>query len=106
MGYFLIVSLSVAVGVIVYRLTAHLTVGEQDPAMWAAAPAEPEPPRPPTNFERLSISRDRLTWHDRLIGTLGLVVAVAVGAAAVAFGIYLVGVTLLGFLKQAAEGPS
>jgi len=34
------------------------------------------------------------------------VVAVAFGAAAVAFGIYLVGTTLLGFLKDAAQGPT
>jgi hypothetical protein len=64
------------------------------------------PPPPPTNFERLSISDDRLTWHDRIVGSLGLVVAVALGAATVAFGIYLVGTTLLGLLKQAAEGPT
>jgi hypothetical protein len=105
-GYVLIVALSVAVGVVVYRLTARMPVAEQDPAMWVgSAPDEPSPP-PPSNFERLSISSDRLTWHDRIVGSLGLVVAVAFGAATVAFGIYLVGTTLLGLLKQAAQGPT
>jgi hypothetical protein len=104
-GYLLIISLSVAVGVIVYRSTANDPVSEPDPKMWAgAAPAE-QPPRP-TNFERLSISSDRLTWHDRLAGGLGLVVAVAVGAATLAFAMYLMGTTVIGLLKQAAEGPT
>jgi hypothetical protein len=112
-GYLLIISLSVAVGVIVYRVTANDPVAEPDPKMWAgAAPAEqappgpPPPPQPPTNFERLSISSDRLTWHDRLVGGLGLVVTVALGAATLAFAIYLMGTTVFGLLKQAAEGPT
>ena len=104
MWYFLIVAISVAVGVGVYRMTGSMAVAEGDPEMWAgAAPAE-RPPPPPTNFERLSIARDRLTWHDRLIGTLGLVVIVAVGATAVAFSIYLVASKALSLLEKAA-GP-
>ena len=62
----------------------------RDPETWAGAevaPAEQAPPPPPSNFERLSIARDRLTWHDRIIGSLGLVVVVAVGAAALAFAV-------------------
>ncbi|HEX5936306.1 MAG TPA: hypothetical protein VFZ75_01235, partial [Actinomycetota bacterium] len=60
----------------------------------------------PTNFERLSISHDSLTWHDRLIGTLGLIVAVAVAAAALAFALYLAGSALIGLLEKATSGPS
>ncbi|MET1012822.1 MAG: hypothetical protein ABWY83_10635, partial [Actinomycetota bacterium] len=63
-----------------------------------------EPTPPPTNFERLSIARDRLTWHDRIIGTLGLVVVVTVGAATVAFVVYFVASTALSLLEKAA-GP-
>jgi hypothetical protein len=62
-------------------------------------------PPPPTNFERLSIARDRLTWHDRIIGSLGLVVIVAIGAASLAFAVYLVGSTALALLEKAA-GPT
>jgi hypothetical protein len=109
-GYLLIIAISVAVGVVVYRVTATVPVldPEQDPEMWsgAAAPAEPAPPPPPTNFERLSISHDRLTWHDRIIGSLGLVVAVAVGAAALAFAVYLAGSALVGLLEKAAQTPT
>ena len=69
-----------------------------------AAPAEQAPAPPPTNFERLSIARDRLTWHDRIIGTLGLVVAVTVAAATLAFVVYLVASKALSLLEKAA-GP-
>ena len=55
------------------------------------------------NFERLSISHDRLTWHDRMIGTFGLIVAVAIAAAALAFGLYLAGSALIGLLEKAAS---
>ena len=107
MGYLVIIAISVAVGVGVYRVTGSMAVAEGDPEMWAGtgpAPAEQAPAPPPTNFERLSIARDRLTWHDRMIGTLGLVVVVAVGAAALAFAIYLVASTMISLFEKAA-GP-
>jgi uncharacterized membrane protein YphA (DoxX/SURF4 family) len=109
MGYVLIVAISIGVGVLVYRLTAGMTTVEHDPAMWAGAAPEAEPqapPPPPSNFERLSISHDRLTWHDRIIGSLGLAIAIAIGAATVAFAIYLAGTAVIALLEKAASGPS
>ena len=94
MGYLLIIAVSVGVGVLVYRLTE----GGHTPEEAREAPAPP-----PTNFERLSISHDRLTWHDRMIGTFGLIVAVAIAAAALAFGLYLAGSALIGLLEKAAS---
>jgi hypothetical protein len=108
-GYVLIIAISVAVGVGVYRWTANLPVLERDPDTWAgaaSASAEQTPTPPPTNFERLSISHDRLTWHDRIIGGLGLLVAVTVAAAALAFVVYLAGSTLIGLLEKVAESPT
>lgn len=105
MGYVLIIAISVGVGVGVYRLSASLPVLDRDPEMWVgagAAPAEQAPAPPPTNFERLSITNARRTWHDRLIGSLGLVVAVTVAAAALAFAVYLAGSTVIGLLEKAA----
>jgi hypothetical protein len=109
MGYLLIIAISVAVGVGVYRMTDTVAVSETDPETWAGAgPAleehAQEPTPPPTNFERLSIARDRLTWHDRMIGTLGLIVVVAVGATSLAFAVYLVASKALSLLETAA-GP-
>jgi hypothetical protein len=106
-GYVLIIAISVAVGIGVYRLTATMPVLErEDPETWVGAePAEQVPPPPPTNFERLSISHDSLSWHDRIIGSLGLVVAVALGAATLAFALYLAGSALIGLLEKAAATP-
>ena len=109
MGYLLIIAISVAVGVGVYRMTDTVAVPETDPETWAGAGPAPEkqtqePTPPPTNFERLSIARDRLTWHDRIIGTLGLIVVVAVGATSLAFAVYLVASKALSLLEKAA-GP-
>jgi hypothetical protein len=109
MGYLLIIAISAAVGVAVYRWTGTMAVAAGDPEMWAGAgPAPPEqaqaPAPPPTNFERLSITRDRLTWHDRIVGTLGLVVVVAVGATSLAFAVYLVASAILSLVEKAA-GP-
>ena len=107
MGYLLIIAISTAVGIGVYRMTGHMAVAAHDPETWAgAAPAEQAPTPPPTNFERLSIAHDRLTWHDRIIGSLGLVVVVTIGAATLAFAIYLVGSTVIGLLEKAAGGPT
>ena len=108
-GYVLIIAISVAVGVGVYRMTASLPVLEQDPETWAEpglAPSEQAPSLPPTNSERLSISPDRLTWHDRIVGSLGLMVAVSVAAAVLAFTVYLAASTLIGLLEKVAEGPT
>jgi hypothetical protein len=109
MGYLLIIAISVAVGVGVYRMTDTVAVTEADPETWAGAGSGleeqvQEPTPPPTNFERLSIASDRLTWHDRIIGTLGLVVVVAVGATSLAFAVYLVASKALSLLEKAA-GP-
>jgi hypothetical protein len=106
LGYLLIVAISVGVGVLVYRFTEGAPTPEEAQEAWAGpAPAsEPQaPPPPPTNFERLSISHDRLTWHDRMIGTFGLIVAVTVAAAALAFGLYLAGSAIIRLLEAAAS---
>jgi hypothetical protein len=105
-GYVLIVGLSVAVGAVVYRVAGRVPLPEEGPEGWAGGPEPAAPPAPPTNFERLSVSRERRSWHDRAIGILGLVVAVALGAAAVAFSLYLVGRVVLALLEQAATGPT
>jgi hypothetical protein len=104
MGYVLIIALSVAVGVFVYRASGRIPIIERDPRMWtgAAHPDEDAAPRPPTNFERLSIVRERISWHDRVIGVLGLVVTVAIGAAALASALYLVGRAAAALLEGAA----
>lgn len=103
MGYVLIVVLSVAVGVVVYRASGRVPIPEDGPEAWSGA-ASPHARRPriPTNFERLSISRVQRSWHDRVIGALGLVVAVAVGAGALTAALYLLGRAAIALLEKAA----
>jgi hypothetical protein len=54
MGYVLIIAISAAVGVAVYRWTGTMAVADGDPRMWAGAGgggggggARPPPPPPP-----------------------------------------------------------
>jgi uncharacterized iron-regulated membrane protein len=104
-GYLLIVVLSVAVGVVVYQASGRVSLPDEGPEGWTgAAPREREaPPSPPTNFERLSISRVRRSWHDRMIGILGLVVSVAIGTVALTGGLYLLGRMVIALLEKAAS---
>jgi hypothetical protein len=103
MGYVLIIALSVAVGVVVYRASGRIPIAERDPRMWNGEPPDEDAaPRPPSNFERLSIVRERISWHDRVIGVLGLIVTVAIGAAALASALYLVGRAAAALLESAA----
>ena len=51
---------------------------------------------------RTSISRVRRSWHDRVIGILGLVVSVAVATLLLTGGLYLVGRIVLALLEKAA----
>jgi hypothetical protein len=106
-GWILIVVLSTAVGVVVYHAGGRVPLPLEGPEAWRGAPpAEPEaPPAPPTNFERLSISRTRRSWHDRVIGILGLAVSVAVATLLLTGGLYLAGRIVLALLEKAA-GPT
>ena len=107
MGYVVILLLSVAVGVVVYHASGRVPASEAAPEMWVVAPppAEQEAaPRPPSNFERLSVSGERRSWQDRLVGILGLIVAVAVGAAALTASLYLVGRAAVTLLEKAVTG--
>ena len=106
LGYVVIVALSVGVGVVVYHAGGRVRMPLEGPEGWTGAvpPAEPEaPPPPPTNFERLSVSRVRRSWHDRVIGILGLVVSVAVATLVLTGGLYLAGRVVLVLLEKAAS---
>jgi hypothetical protein len=106
MGYVVILLLSVAVGVVVYHASGRVPASAAGPETWVGPPrAEQEAaPRPPSNFERLSVSGERRSWQDRLVGILELIVAVAVGAAALTASLYLVGRAAVALLEKAVTG--
>jgi hypothetical protein len=120
MGWVILLLISSAVGALVYYLTgASLAVGAthaassrtgfeaggvaevsaavapEDVREWAGGEVAPRPGTP----ARVELAPDTtvpvvgsgLSWHSRLNGVLGLVVAVGVGAAAIAFAMYGLG---------------
>ena len=113
-GLVLVVAIAVAVGVLVYRLTAD---GDPSPSaadprsegeMWAggevigeqrgeaggnaagrgiAAPPEPGPDAPEGY---IPVGASATSWHARLGGAMGLVIAVAIGAIGLALSLWAV----------------
>jgi hypothetical protein len=99
-GTLLVLVIAVGVGVLVYRLTsgpeAVEAQGSVDPqggdeAAWSGGDATtPRPPdrpiEPPEGY--IPVAPGRASWHSRLGGAMGLVIAVAVGAIALALSVW------------------
>ncbi|MDH4112969.1 MAG: hypothetical protein OEV60_09875 [Actinomycetota bacterium] len=96
MEWFFVLAVAVGVGVFVYRLTAG---GELDAEPGLPATGDPEPDAGPTSEPRaertleapegyIPVSPGGPSWHARLGGAMGLVIAVAVGAIALAFSLW------------------
>ena len=99
MGTLLVLVIAVGVGVLVYRLTAGPesigATGAQDPeagepGAWTEGGATPPPPdrpvEPPEGY--IPVAPGKASWHARLGGAMGLVIAVAVGAIALALSVW------------------
>ena len=99
MGTLLVLVIAVGVGVLVYRLTAGPDAvesqgpgpGIDDTSAWSAGDASTTPPpdRPveaPEGY--IPVAPGRASWHSRLGGAMGLVIAVAVGAIALALSVW------------------
>ena len=100
MGTLLVLVIAVGVGVLVYRLTAGPDAveaqGSVDPetgdeAAWsggdATTPTQPDRPDEPREGY-IPVAPGRASWHSRLGGAMGLVIAVAVGAIALALSVW------------------
>jgi hypothetical protein len=114
LGTVLVLALAVGVGVLVYRLTAGgdepaatadpARSGEHDVSTWTGGEPSPAPAdagRSPAVSDRptqqsrvpegyIPVSAGAASWHDRLGGAMGLVIAVAVGAIALALSLWAV----------------
>ncbi len=93
------ISLVVGVGVFVATLRSGR---EDEPTLGFGA--EPSAGEPGHGYAYLRVSTRGPSWRDRLQGFLGLIVLLAVGAAALALGIYqlghLINQTIERFLEQ------
>jgi hypothetical protein len=93
-GTLLVLVIAVGVGVLVYRLTSGPEAVEaqgSDEAAWSGGDATtPRPPdrpiEPPEGY--IPVAPGRASWHSRLGGAMGLVIAVAVGAIALALSVW------------------
>ena len=99
-GTLLVLVIAVGVGVLVYRLTAGPeaigATSAQDPeasepGAWTEGGAPPPPPpdrpaEPPEGY--IPVAPGKPSWHARLGGAMGLVIAVAVGAIALALSVW------------------
>jgi hypothetical protein len=106
-GLVLIVTIAVAVGVLVFRLTAGgetRTVSEE-PGLEEGPASDPTSPTargaPSGALEAFTPGGSSATsWSDRLGGAMGLVIAVAIGAIVLAFSLW----TLVSFVGRLISG--
>jgi hypothetical protein len=85
MAYLLVLLVAAAVGAAAYRATLRGTA-----APTAAARRPPVGvPVPVTGQSYVPVTDVHATWESRLTGALGLVIAIVVGAVALALGTYL-----------------
>jgi hypothetical protein len=101
-GYLLVFVIAAGVGVAVYALTLR------DGMQPIPGFSEPDPPKPEGSY--VSVAGGTPDWQSRLTGLLGLVVAVVIGAVALAAVLYIsidTIVRLLGNLapEGSAVGP-
>jgi hypothetical protein len=99
-GTVLVLAIAAGVGVLVYRLTAGPEVADAPgsggsaaddadalPGGDATTPPPPDRPvEPPEGY--IPVASGRANWHSRLGGAMGLVIAVAVGAIALALSVW------------------
>jgi hypothetical protein len=107
MGTVLVVTIAVGVGVLVYRLTAG---GEEAPrpvdddaAAWTGESSE-RSIEVPDGYIRVASGKP--SWHARLGGAMGLLIAVAVGAIGLAVSLWAVGSFLARLFADAGGSPS
>jgi hypothetical protein len=101
-GTLLVLAIAVGVGVLVYRLTATEPVeapgagehGGREPGTGDSTtstgdhPAAAGPPERVAPEGYIPVVPGRANWHSRLGGAMGLVIAVAVGAVALALSVW------------------
>lgn len=112
-GYLVVALLAVAVGVGVYLVAMRFAPPPGDPERAPAGAdagfvpddaggiAAQGPPRDaPVGSSYIPVTPSRPSWQRRVVGLIGLLIAIVVGSAAVAFALYL----LVQFITRLATG--
>lgn len=120
MGTVLVLAIAVGVGVLVYRLTAAddrdagapepSTAGSDEERTWTGEErrasttggASARSLEAPEGY--IPVSSGDPSWHARLGGVMGLVIAVAVGAIALAFSLWALGSLVARLFSNAGGG--
>jgi hypothetical protein len=92
LSYIMVLLIAVAVGIAVYLVVLRVGPTDRPPTdvgEWREAPQPPQPAQPEGSY--VPVAPSSPSWHSRLGGVMGLVIAVAVAALGIAFGLYLVG---------------
>lgn len=98
MGLFIVFAIAVAVGVMTFRLTGSGEVSS-DPGA-AGSSSEPAARIQVSPDTALPVVTARRSWHSRLNGALGLVIVIGVGAVAIAFTLYGIGMLIARVLSS------
>jgi hypothetical protein len=97
LGYIMVLLIAAVVGIAVYLMVLRLGVDSGPPAEVGAPSdvgewretAPPPPAQPEGSF--VPVAPSSPSWHSRVGGVMGLVIAVTVAALGIAFGLYLAG---------------
>jgi hypothetical protein len=91
LSYIMVLLIAVGVGIAVYLVVLRLGANDGPPAdvgEWRET-APPPPAQPEGSY--VPVAPSSPSWHSRVGGVMGLVIAVTVAALGIAFGLYLVG---------------
>jgi hypothetical protein len=102
LSYIMVLLIAAVVGIAVYLAVLRLGAdsGPTDVGEWREA-APPPPSAPEGSY--VPVAPSSPSWHSRVGGVMGLVIAVTVAALGIAFGLYLVG-HMVAHLVHSADG--
>jgi hypothetical protein len=113
LGYAIVMVLAVAVGMLVYRISMSVgaTTAPADVEEWRATASGTNAPAAEPNImvggpegeHYIPVSAGRPSWHSRLGGAMGLLVAVTAAALILAFTLYETGSLIVRLLSSAAK---
>jgi hypothetical protein len=109
LSYVMVLLIALAVGAAVYVLVLRLGADSGPPTdvgEWSSAPSPPTAPAesravPEGNY--VPVAPSTPSWHSRLGGVMGLVIAVTAAALGIAAGLYLIGHVVAHLIQSA--GP-